>query len=130
MLKTYGDVLKRYAALSETGSARADERRLESLRADLRSLILRNEKFFWIWIMCLVILFGVCLGLALHFVNEPARIAQIFTGMGVGLAGVVWRIGDAWKSKMALEFTITLLGGLTEQAASSVIAVLANKLKI
>jgi hypothetical protein len=100
------------------------------LQRDLKALIRHNERFFWIWIGVLVVLFVLCAGLVLRYVDQPARIRQIFAGAGISFFGVIWRIGDAWKTKMALEFTITLVGGLNENAVRSVVAVLASKMKL
>jgi hypothetical protein len=68
--------------------------------------------------------------MVLRYVDQPARVQQIFAAAGISFFGVIWRIGDAWKTKMALEFTFTLVGGLNENAVRSIVAVLASKIKI
>src|SRR5215470_3564022 len=131
MMPKLRDVLQKYAALSETGRqegvapAPFDP---EPLKAELKELIRHNERFFWVWFATLLILFILCLILIVRYVDQPARIQQIFAAAGVSFFGVVWRLGEAWKSKMALEFTITLVGGLNESAIRSVVAVLAKKI--
>lgn len=127
------DVLQKYVPLAETGrKADAAPPPFDSggLQRDLHALIRHNERFFWIWIGVLVVLFVLCAVLVLRYVDQPGRIQQIFAGAGISFLGVIWRIGDAWKTKMALEFTITLVGGLNENAVRSVVAVLANKIKL
>ena len=127
------DVLQKYSPLAETGGkAVAAPSSFDSaaLQNELQALIRRNERFFWIWIGLLAVLFVLCVALVLRFVDQPSRIQQIFAGAGISFFGVIWRIGDAWKTKVALEFTITLVGGLSENAVRSVVAVLANKIKI
>lgn len=127
------DVLQKYAPLAETGrKAEAAPSSFDgaALQRDLKALIRHNERFFWIWIGVLVVLFALFAALVLRYVDQPSRIQQIFAAAGISFFGVIWRIGNAWKTKMALEFTITLVGGLNENAVRSVVAVLANKIKI
>lgn len=126
-------VLQKYAPLAETGRdtgvAPAPFDR-EALQRDLKQMVRDNERFFWIWIGLLITLFVLCVLLVLRYANQPVRIEQIFAGAGISFFGVIWRVGEAWKTKMALEFTITLVGGLSENAIRSIVAVLAGKIKI
>lgn len=127
------EVLQKYAPLAETGrEADAAPPPFDgpALQRDLNALIRHNERFFWIWIGVLIVVFVLCAALVLRYADQPSRIQQIFAGAGISFFGVIWRIGDAWKTKMALEFTITLVSGLKENAVRSVVAVLANKIKI
>jgi len=126
-------VLQKYAALSETGrqpGVAPPPFDPEPLKAELKELIRHNERFFWVWIATLLILFALGLVLVVRYIDQPVRIQQIFTATGISFFGVVWRLGEAWKTKMALEFTITLVGGLNEDAIRSVVTILAKKIKI
>lgn len=80
-----------------------------ALQRDLSSIVLKSDKFLWVWLFALIAIFALdCLVFFREF-SRPQQMGAIVAATGVGFAAVLAQMRRLWHEKFVTQTLITLL---------------------
>ena len=123
-MKNLISVLRRYSyvQMGETlGAAPAPAINVEKLQEELKSVSSRANRFLWIWVATLIVIFGLDCVLLFTLMNNPKLIAGIFAATGTGFVFVVTQMRRLWHEKFVTETFIALLPAVASSDLKSII---------
>jgi hypothetical protein len=117
-------VLRRYGAARMGASV--DETvpqsiQIDALQRDLGSVVAKSDRFLWIWLITLVLIFALDCSLVFRGIEHPKWIGAIFASTGVGLTVVLAQMRRLWHEKFATETLIALLPALGANEIKNVV---------
>jgi hypothetical protein len=84
----------------------------KALRDDLQSIVVKSDRFLWIWVATLAILFAIDCFVLFRDMNSPRLVGAIFTATGVGFVTILTQLRRIWHEKFMTQTLIALLPAL------------------
>jgi len=105
-----------------------DDRSLSRLTDRLEDLRRRNEKYFIVPVVMIVLLFLTSLGLVVWCREQPGVITAVFGALGCTVFGGVGFMRKLWREKVALDLVLAVMADLPEKEARAVLKVFVARL--
>jgi hypothetical protein len=93
----------------------------KQLAERLRSLVQKNDRYFWVCVGLLVIVLFASLAFVMVFRDQPGAIAGVFGALGASAYGGVWKMVQLWREKVATGVAIEIIEALTLAEAMDVL---------
>jgi hypothetical protein len=117
-------VLRRYGQFQMGRSPDQENRpaiEVGALQSDLRNVVSRSEKFLWVWLVTLIVIFALDCFIVLRELSNPKLIGAIFTATGTGFVVVIAQMRRLWREQFMTETLISLLPALSPAEIKNVV---------
>jgi len=85
---------------------------VEALQRDLRAVISNSDKYLWVWLATLALIFAIDCFMVFRGLSDPKWIGAVFVATGAGFTVVLAQMRRLWHEKFMTETLVSLLPAL------------------
>jgi hypothetical protein len=100
----------------------------EGLRADLEIVKRDNQRYFWICVFMIIVLYAVSLIVVLTNLERPDLIKIIMGIFGISTSGLIWMMIKLWREKSNTEYLLALAINMDIKTLTKIVNLLATRL--